>query len=390
MPLGSLFSSLNCASSRSSKLKRRTSRLNRRQKDTDGAENELDNRPQAPPSQSSHSLARKKPTAPSSGDDYEAGNQSLSDKSHHSLKLLRMDSVFQESFWDIGNYKYTLKRCDNGSKLASELAAMISERAKLEDAYAKSIKQWSKRWYDHLQNESTEYESTKDTWYAFLDAGNRTADIHSDLCKELVNRPVLKINDWQKKKYEKHLVNFKQTKEFEKDFEIAQKSWFDLNEKLKKAKKEYYESIKATKTSEETAREARSNPKISQDQRDKLDEKSKRSREEQEKAQQRYKDVLKEMDIYKPHHMEQMGQVFNKTQNFEKERMLFFKQTFKECLDILAQSHQDDRYDQLIADYLNVINNVDPESDLAWWSNNFGIGTRPNWPVYEEYQERSG
>lgn len=33
-----------------------------------------------------------------------------------------------ENFWDLGNYKYALKRCDNGYKLGGELVDMISER----------------------------------------------------------------------------------------------------------------------------------------------------------------------------------------------------------------------------------------------------------------------
>ena len=39
--------------------------------------------------------------------------------------------------------------------------------------------------------------------------------------------------EWMKKKYEKHYINYKQTKEFEQDFELAEKSWVELNEKIK-------------------------------------------------------------------------------------------------------------------------------------------------------------
>lgn len=205
----------------------------------------------------------------------------------------------------------------------------------------------------------------------------------------MINRPVFKIKDWQKKKFEKHYINYKLTKEFESDFEAAEKSWVELNEKLKKAKREYYDSHRAVKTCDETARAALSNPKISQDQREKLEDKSKKAREDVERAQKRYKDTLIEMDIYRPHHIQKMQDVFAKTQNFEQERMLFFKQTFTECYDILAHLHQDERFDELLERYLRVVNGVNPKNDLDWWAVNFGPGTAPNWPRYEEYHEKN-
>lgn len=192
-----------------------------------------------------------------------------------------------------------------------------------------------------------------------------------------------------KKKYEKHVINYKQTKEFEQDFDLAEKSWVELNEKAKRCKKDYYEAHKTVKSCEETAKAASTSPKVSQEQREKLDEKTKKAREEVERALKRYKDTLIEMDIYKPQHMRKMLDVFAKTQNFEQERMLFFKQTFAETYDILSKLYQDERIDQLFEAYLAHINAIDAKSDLEWWELNFGPGTQANWPVFEEYQEKN-
>lgn len=263
---------------------------------------------------------------------------------------------------------------------------MVAERAKIEENYAKSLKQWYKKWNDHLESDSAEYQSTKQGWAALLETGNKTADVHLDTCKELVNRPVFKIKDWLKKKYEKHIINYKQTKEFENEFENAEKSWVELNDKLKKHKKEYYESIKTTKQNEETARSAQSNPKINQEQREKLDEKAKKSRDDEERARKRYKDTLTEMELYKPHHMSKMSEVFGKTQNFEQERILFFKQTLFECHEILEKESKEDKFAELFEEFMEHINNVNPNNDLEWWSQNFGADTKPNWPAFEEYQ----
>jgi hypothetical protein len=264
---------------------------------------------------------------------------------------------------------------------------MISERAKLEESYAKSIRQWNKKWSEHLNSETSEYETSKAAWRAFLDASYLTSEIHLDMCKSLINKPVFKIQDWLKKKYEKHFFSFKQTKEFENEFVSNAKPWVEQIEKLKKFKREYYESIKATKQAEDQVLTGQSNPKLSQEQKEKLEEKAKRSREEQDRSLRRYKDQLIQIDLYKPTHIEKMTDVFNKTQNFEHDRMMFFKQTFMECYDIL-QIHRDERFDAIFDNYINQVNLVNPKSDLEWWSRTYGPDTKPNWPAFEEYREQ--
>ena len=316
---------------------------------------------------------------------YTDNNNNASDSNLQHTANASYETNENFSFWDIGNYKYALKRCDNGHKLGSELIDMISERAKLEENYAKSIRQWNKKWSQHLNNESSEYETTKLAWKAFLDAGIQTSDIHLDMCKALINKPVFKIQQWLKKKYEKSFLSFKQTKEFEADFVTNAKPWVEQIDKLKKLKREYYDSIRATKQAEDQATAAQSSPKHSQEQKDKLEEKAKRSREEQDRTLKRYKDQLVQIDLYKPRHMEKMIDVFNKTQNFEHDRIMFFKQTFSDCYDIM-QIHQDERLDTIFSNYIKQVNNVNPKHDLEYWSHKYGPDTRPNWPVFEEYQ----
>ena len=120
------------------------------------------------------------------------------------------------NFWEIGNYKKALERCDNGHKLAMELMEMITERAQIEEAYSKSLKSFHKKWTEHLRSKACkEYETGKDSWQAFLNTANKSSDIHLDMCKRLINNPVVKIKDWDKKNYEKKMFSFKATNEFE-------------------------------------------------------------------------------------------------------------------------------------------------------------------------------
>jgi len=331
---------------------------------------------------SANNVNQLKPSAPS---DPNNSDEDVVQNNAVSMSLSRETIDDFKSFWDIGNYKYTVKRCDNGNKLAQELAEMISERAKLEESYGKSLQSWHRKWTNHLNEDSPEYETTKLAWHAFLDANVKTADIHFDLSKRLLTNPVSKIKDWLKKNYEKKMLKFKQTKDFETEFENAEKQWLVLNEKMKKYKKDYYDASRAIRSAEEAYQSAQTNGKVNKEGMDKLEDRIRKTREELERSLKRYKDILEQMESCKPIYIKNMTEVFKKTQNFEQERMMFFKQTFQECHDLL-QIQDDDRYDDIFLIYLNQINKMNPKSDLEWFSRHYGIDTQPNWPQFEEFR----
>jgi hypothetical protein len=122
-----------------------------------------------------------------------------------------------KNFWNIGNYKYAVERCENGFKLGNELIDMINERASIEETYAKSLKEWHKKYTNHLRNKSDEYETSKDAWQALANTANLTSEIHMDTSRELKDNAVGKIKAWLKKNYDKKMFNM--TKEA-KDFEV--------------------------------------------------------------------------------------------------------------------------------------------------------------------------
>jgi hypothetical protein len=235
----------------------------------------------------------------------------------------------------------------------------------------KSIKNWKKKWCDHLDKDLPEYQTTKEAWLSFLDAGSKQANVHIDLSKTLINYPVFKIKDWIKRHYAKNIINYKRTKEFEENFEDAQKSWVELNGRMVKAKKEYVESIKNARNANDAAISAESNPQHTNESRNKLKQKAENAVDEQARSKEKYKESVIQMNLYRPRYVENMTEAFNKAQNFEQERMLFFKQVFLECHELM-QIHQDERFDELFEELLQKINSINPQEDIGWWSEKYG------------------
>lgn len=95
---------------------------------------------------------------------------------------------------------------------------MISERADIEKAYAKSLKTWSKKWNEYLQKGS-EYGTMKNTWMAPLNEADRLAEIHLTTSTVLNDELNKEIKEWQKQNYAKSIVNqLKTPKEYEEEF----------------------------------------------------------------------------------------------------------------------------------------------------------------------------
>lgn len=135
--------------------------------------------------------------------------------SHHSD-----DGLFpptSDSFWEPGNYKKTTKRTEDGSKLCNDLITLIKERADIEQAYAKSLKTWSRKWLDVIEK-GPEYGTTESAWKGVIIEADKRCDLSLKIRDDLLQKVTPEIKQWQKDNYHKTMIQLKEKKEFDDMF----------------------------------------------------------------------------------------------------------------------------------------------------------------------------
>jgi hypothetical protein len=289
-----------------------------------------------------------------------------------------------KSFWNVGGYKAVLTRFEDGHELGNRFVDMLTERGKIDETYAKSLTQWKKKWTDHLNDESTEYASCKQAWFAVLDTAEEIATIHADFNKQTLGSSVAKVKQWLKEKYQKNLFSFKQKKEFDEEFEEAQKPWAKNIDKMNKAKKEYHAACKKAALCEQASKLADSNPDKNEDQKRKAKIESELAQNDKNRSKRKYEDELKNVELLKPRYVESMTKAFNKTQEFEELRMQTFKDAFLDFHLQLREQIKNPKYEEILQNFLNQVNGMDHKRDLSWWSEMRGAAMPGNWPVFEE------
>ncbi|CAF3415161.1 unnamed protein product [Rotaria sp. Silwood1] len=310
------------------------------------------------------------------------------------------NSAYGRGFFELGAYSVALKRCENGHDLAQQLADMFEERAQLELNYATQLRGWSHKWRKDL-TKSQEYGTNKIVWdetaktgmffsfffkfhwfYQTTKTGELMADVHSILSTSLSESLIPKLRQWRKDRYEKSLLQYKKTKEFEKEFLDAQKSWSKLLERISECKTAYYSACKTAKLADDAERTAPA------DQQKKYADKAEVARREIGFTKTKYQQVINEAKEQRPRYESAMKEVFERTQAFEKERLQFFKETYDEYSKLLETATLDNSIlKKMNDDYKASLSTHHPEQDLAWWDQNYGTQTNCRWPEYEEYRD---
>ncbi|XP_064104403.1 protein kinase C and casein kinase substrate in neurons protein 1-like isoform X4 [Macrobrachium nipponense] len=316
--------------------------------------------------------------------------------SHHSDENAVYTST--DSFWEVGNYKRTTKRIEDGNRLCEDLMKLVSERAEIEKMYAKSLKDWAKKWNNTIEK-GPEYGTTEAAWKGVLMEAEQRCDLHMRVRENLINEVHSNVKQWQRDSYHKSMMGqLKEKKDIEDMFKKAQKPWAKLLEKVNKQKADYHNACKNERSAQNQERNAGGDSSLSPDQYPdyktnsiiimvkKLRDRVSKASEEVSRGREKYDAALRDISDYNPKYIEEMTHVFEKAQEAESKRLMFFKDMLfatHKCLNI----SNDPSLPRIYEEFNHTVANADYEKDLKWWSNNHGVNMPMNWPSYEEYSE---
>ncbi|NXQ40475.1 PACN1 protein, partial [Catharus fuscescens] len=287
-----------------------------------------------------------------------------------------------DSFWEVGNYKRTVKRIDDGHRLCNDLMNCVHERAKIEKSYAQQLTDWSKRWRQLIEK-GPQYGSLEKAWVAIMTEADKVSELHQEVKNSLLNDDFEKVKNWQKDAYHKQIMGgFKEAKEAEDGFRKAQKPWAKKLKELETAKKAYHLACKEEKLAMTREANSKADQSNTPEQQKKLQDKVEKCKQDVQKTQEKYEKVLDELNKCTPQYIESMEQVFEQCQQFEEKRLNFLKEML---LDIkrhlnLAESSS---YANVYRELEQTIRVSDAQEDLRWFRSTSGPGMPMNWPQFE-------
>ncbi|XP_058045973.1 protein kinase C and casein kinase substrate in neurons protein 2 isoform X2 [Ahaetulla prasina] len=292
--------------------------------------------------------------------------------------------VFSDSFWEVGNYKRTVRRIDDGYRLCGDLMNCIHERARIEKVYAQQLTEWAKRWRQ-LVEKGPQYGTVERAWHAFMSEAEKVSELHLEVKSALMNEDFEKIKNWQKDSFHKQMIGgFKETKEAEDGFRKAQKPWAKKLKEVEASKKAHHTACKEEKIAISREANSKADPALNPEQLKKLQDKIDKSKQDVLKTKEKYEKSLKELDSATPQYMENMEQVFEQCQQFEEKRLRFFREVLLE-----VQKHLDlstvSSYKNIYREMEQSVKAADAVEDLRWFRANHGPGMSMNWPQFEDW-----
>ncbi|XP_033882749.1 protein kinase C and casein kinase substrate in neurons protein 2-like isoform X4 [Acipenser ruthenus] len=295
-----------------------------------------------------------------------------------------MFEVSSDSFWEIGNYKRTVRRIDDGNRLCNDLMNCIHERARIEKSYAQQLTEWAKRWKQNTEK-GPQYGTLERAWTAIMTEAEKVSELHLKVKGLLMSEDFEKVKNWQKEAFHKQMIGgFKETKEAEDGFRKAQKPWAKKLKEMDSIKKAYHAACKDEKLAISRENASKLDANMNPETMKKLQDRVEKSNQEVQKIKEKYKKSLEELDKCTPQYIENMEQVFEQCQQFEEKRLGFFREVLLEVKKHLDLS-TNPSYVGIYHDLEQTIQMADAEEDLKWWRSNNGPGMAMNWPQFEDW-----
>ncbi|XP_059509441.1 protein kinase C and casein kinase substrate in neurons protein 1 isoform X1 [Stegostoma tigrinum] len=291
-----------------------------------------------------------------------------------------------DSFWEVGNYKRSVKRIDDGHRLCNDLMNCVNERAKIEKSYSQQLTDWSKRW-KQLIDKGPQYGTVERAWMALMTEADKVSELHLEMRNALTGEDFEKVKNWQKDSFHKQMIGgFKETKEAEDGFRKAQKPWAKKLKEVEASKKSYHLACKEEKMAATREANSKAEQSVTPEQQKKLLDKVEKCKQEVQKTKEKYEKALDELSKCTPQYMENMEQVFEQCQQFEEKRLVFFREVLQD-IKLHLNLTENNNYANIYRELEQVIRIADTQEDLKWFSSTHGPGMPMNWPQFEEYSQ---
>ena len=287
-------------------------------------------------------------------------------------------------FFEPSQYERCINRYEFGHELLGQLSTMFEERANLEHTYVNALRAWSRKWHGELIKLS-EYPTNKRVWDQIVSTGEQMADIHQTIASNLHDNIQPKLKQWKKDNYEKSIINYKKSKEFEKEFEQVQKPWNKLLETIYEAKQSYHKAAKLLKECEK--QKENMTVEMTPDVQKQIVDRYIQVKLEVDATRQKYQQTLRDVAPgaeARQRYEANMIEAFQRTQAFEKKRLDFFRDIFTDYVKTLQQQAV---FGKMLDDYVNVLRTHNSQTDLEAWYVNYGPGSASNYPQFDEFQE---
>ncbi|XP_053349901.1 protein kinase C and casein kinase substrate in neurons protein 3-like [Clarias gariepinus] len=288
------------------------------------------------------------------------------------------------SFWMPGNYAATVHRTKDSYQVCDVIVDCFKDRARVEKLYAQQLTEWSNKW-KKISDSRPMYGSLLRAWQCFFSSTERLSALHTSISQSLVLEDGQHIRSWQKEAFQKKLFGgFRESYNLKREFAHAQRPWLKKLKKLQKAQRAYNKSCQ--KEQNVLNKESRAKNKINQNEQTlvKIQQAKKTAGQDRDQAREHYVKVLDDLIGYTPRYMEDMESVFDQSQEQERKRISFLKNTL-----LSIHTHLDITNNQSVkavySDLLHTLTSINEQDDLHWWKNNHGPGMSTNWPTMQEW-----
>lgn len=290
-----------------------------------------------------------------------------------------------KGFCEVNQYKSAIDRSEGGFKSLELGIDMFKSLQKINEEYSKALRDWAKSSQRQLA-ESKEFGTNRKAWLECIRSVEKLAD-HNDTIAEGVHEKVVeKMSTFKNNKYGKSFIHVKKIKEFDQEFKKAQKPWLEFVDKINDAKQGYHDATRKLQQAERKEELTRTDAGSTDEEKKKAKTTVEKRKSEITTCKSKYEKLIEDMDKKKENYQKEMFTILARTDEFEKERLLHFKDMFTALQDVILTDNTDHRT-QLKAAFEKALNEHKIDEDIQYFNKHYGRDTHTKWPQFDDLKD---